>query len=225
MMDYVQTRVQILRCRNCSLCEVGSGPVPFVGKGDERLLVVGEAPGAVENEQRRPFVGPSGQVVRKWLTEAGMNPLDCGYMNVVSCYPCRTPTGKEVEACAPNVTAQMNLLRPSYVLVLGGVALSALCPVKTRITEAAGFFFRPRWNGALQTSVWAMATYHPAATLRNPNLADKAIEDVMTMVMTAREEMEPAEHYWCMKCKVRDVERVHECGMGFCNDCWRLACP
>ena len=69
------------------------GPTPT------RIAVVGEAPGAVEDREGKPFVGPSGMAAARWLTEAGVNVDDIAWLNVVSCYPNRTPNPREVEAC------------------------------------------------------------------------------------------------------------------------------
>lgn len=211
--------------KGCQLCGLSAAhtPVPFDGPLHQTdILIVGEAPGEQEDKKGRPFVGPAGRKARVWLETVGLNPVDCAWMNVVSCYPERTPTTKEVTACVPNVLAQWDLIDPKYVLVFGGVALSALCPVKTRITEAAGYFWRPN-VASLRTSVWAMATYHPAAVLRNASLEDKALEDLEYFALVAKREVDPVEHVYCMKCKKAEVEKYHTCGLGFCARCWGLS--
>lgn len=211
-------------CKACGLWKVGNGPVPFYAPLESRweIAVVGEAPGRVEDAVGKPLVGPSGDLCRRWLHECGINPLDVAYMNVVSCWPNRTPNGMEVAACATNARMQLELLSPSYVLVLGGVALNALCPQKTRISESHGYWWKLSTNGSSGTSAWAMATWHPAAVLRNINLEKDALDEVDHFVRIAREEMVPEPHQFCVKCKDALVENVTDCGLGYCARCYTL---
>lgn len=215
-------RKSVLECTRCGLSS-GVTPVPFDAPVEKvEIVVVGEAPGEQENTKGKPFVGPAGMLARAWLERVRINPLDVAWLNVVSCWPNRTPTTKEVTACRPNLIAQMEYLDPKYVLVFGGVALAALCPIATKVTEAAGYFWKPN-VGSLKTSVWAMATWHPAAVLRNQSLEQKAIEDIEYFALVANREVDPVEHVYCMKCKKEDVWEYHECGLGFCEKCWRLS--
>lgn len=223
--ERAEVRKAVKACKNCSLWGVGNGPVPFSAPLTPLqwgIAVVGEAPGKVEDEEGLPLVGPSGKVARGLLESCGVNPLDVAYLNVVSCYPNRTPTGLEVTACRTNLVIQMSLLSPSYVLVLGGVALSALCPQRTRISEAHGYWWKLRWHDSLPTFAWAMATWHPAAILRNINLGTEALDDVDHFTRIAREEMTPVEHQFCLKCKKVVVEKMTDCGLGYCARCYTL---
>lgn len=225
VQERAQVRKEVKGCKACGLWGVGNGPVPFsapLGPLQWGICVVGEAPGRVEDQEGKPLVGPSGKVVRGLLESCGVNPLDVAYMNVVSCYPNRTPTSLEVTACKPNLTAQLALLSPSYVLVLGGVALNALCPQKTRISEARGYWWKLSWNDSGTTSAWAMATWHPAAVLRNISLGVEAQDDVDYFTLIAREQMEPVPHQFCLKCKDRLVDVVTDCGLGYCARCYTL---
>jgi uracil-DNA glycosylase family 4 len=223
LIERKRVKDSVRECRRCALGDQHGGPVPFDSPiGEVDIVVVGEAPGGQEDAVGTPFVGPSGQLARRWLAGAGINEVDVAWMNVVSCYPDRTPTTKEVAACSTNLQAQWEFLDPKYVLVLGGVALSALCPIATRISEAAGYFWRPN-VGSLKTSVWAMATYHPAAILRNASLEDQVLTDLEYFAMVAKEEVDPAPNQFCMKCKKADVWEYHACGLGFCEKCWGLS--
>jgi uracil-DNA glycosylase len=238
--ERAKVRQQISTCRACALWSVGNGPVPFsapISYGQKcKLVVIGEAPGKVEDELGKPLVGPSGELVRSWLTETGLltsaptsklengdSNVDIAWMNVVSCWPKRTPNGQEVTACAQNVRIQLELLSPSYALILGGVALSALCPQRTRISEAHGYWWKLSWQDSLRTFAWAMATWHPAAVLRNKSLEQEAVEDVEYFSIIAREEMTPVEHQFCVKCKDVLVDHVTDCGLGYCARCYTFA--
>ena len=248
LKERAKIRHSISTCKRCALWSVGSGPVPFsapVSYGQKcKIVVIGEAPGRVEDELGKPLVGPSGELVRSWLTATGVitspdisessqenpklpdeseNSLDVAYMNVVSCWPKRTPNGQEVTACRENVRAQLELLMPSYVLVLGGVALSALCPQRTRISEAHGYWWKLSVNDSSKTFAWAMATWHPAAVLRNQSLDREARDDVEYFSIVAREEMEPVPHQFCLKCKESLVDVITDCGLGYCARCYSFA--
>lgn len=174
MSNRALVRSSVIQCRACGLSDKRT-PVPFSGPDPARVVVIGEAPGKKEDELRQPFVGPSGGLVRAWLTTAGFELDDVAFVNVVSCYPERTPTGAEVSACSVNLLAQLQLLQPSFCLLLGGVALSAWWD-GVRIGEARGLWWkdeRVRSDGP-----WMLATWHPSAVLRNNSLGAEAQADV-----------------------------------------------
>lgn len=189
-----ELRNRIRACTLCGLHAYGSGPVPFSGYDPCDLVVIGEAPGKKEDEEGVPFVGPAGQELHRWLADAGFTGT-VAYMNVVCCYPGRTPTSKERDACSGNLAAQLAFLQPSYALVVGGIALSALVDTSIRVGEVRGLWFRIN-----DGRTWALTTWHPAAVLRNPLLRAQAVEDVMMLTMIAREEMIPPLNEWCIKC-------------------------
>lgn len=128
------------------------------------MAVLGEAPGQMEDEAGEPFVGPSGQLLRKGLAGVGFDTDELVFMNTVCCYPGRTPLSEEVEACRGNFLAQLVLVRPAFVLVAGSVALQAL-RLDARISQARG----TPWVRALKDGSRRVyfPTYHPAAVLRN----------------------------------------------------------
>jgi uracil-DNA glycosylase family 4 len=114
---------------------------------------------------------------------------ELSYLNVVCCYPHRTPTLKEVEACHPNYTIQMRTIKPSYALVVGGVAARPLYP-NTRMGELRGLWSKMthEWG-----SVWYFFTWHPAAVLRagsGSTLGNQFTNDIRTWcsyIMSHRE--------------------------------------
>lgn len=185
-------RESVVSCQACNLVKVANHPVPFTGASLPTVAVVGEAPGREEDVQAKPFVGPSGRLLRKWLFEdVGFNEREVSFVNTVSCWPNRTPTGKEVEACKKNLVAQLSYLRPKYILALGGVAFNALlAPGVMRMGDGRGKWFRAEGYG-LSIPPPAIATWHPAAVLRNRTLERKAIEDVMYLRLVAKEEEDP----------------------------------
>ena len=150
--------------RACVLCPelaatrtqvvVGSGPA------DARLVVVGEAPGAVEDETGVPFVGRSGQLLDRLLLEAGTSRDDVAVLNTVKCRPPgnRVPTRAETANCRPWTTQQLAEMSPALVVTLGLSAAvwflgrTTLGAVRGRVHEVDGTRLLP--------------TYHPAAALR-----------------------------------------------------------
>lgn len=113
----------------------------------------------------KPFVGPSGNLAQEQLRAVGLDPDIVAWVNVVSCFPDRTPTRREVEACNNNLHAQLAIIAPRYCLVLGGVAVSAWWP-NIRMGDIRGSFWQAKIQG-LDYEPWMLATWHPSAVLRN----------------------------------------------------------
>jgi uracil-DNA glycosylase family 4 len=149
-------------CTACSLA-VGRTQVVFGdGSPGARVLIVGEAPGADEDVQGRPFVGRSGQLLERILAEeAGLRRSDCYITNVNKCRPPgnRDPEPAEVAACRPWLDEQLRSLRPVVVLTLGNFAARALLQTREGITRLRG---RAYPFGAATL----IPTFHPAAALR-----------------------------------------------------------
>jgi len=183
-MNRVEVKKQILTCQRCSLHATCTRPVPFRGPSPARIMVVGEAPGRQEDEQGSPFVGPSGQLLDRWLADSRVPIEDTALANAVSCYPNRTPTPHEVAACHPNLHDQMALARPEYVLVVGGVALSAWWKDQ-RIGVLRGRWWKGEVDG-LDYRPWFLATWHPSAVLRNSTLGKEATADVFKFSLRVR---------------------------------------
>ena len=206
-MNRVQVRQQILTCKACALHATCRSPVPFRGPSPNSLMVIGEAPGKKEDEEGKPFVGPSGALATSWLGRAGISPDSIAWANVVSCFPNRTPTSQEVIQCGHNRDAQINLVRPSHVLLFGGVALSAWWNL--RIGVLRGSWWKGTVEG-LDYRPWFLATWHPSAVLRNRTLEPEAIRDVMKFKITATNNLYVPPPFLCIDCgDYADVWRDH----------------
>lgn len=159
-------------CRSCGL-RAGCRGVVF-GEGDlkAQLMLVGEGPGAVEDELGRPFVGPAGQLLDRILEAAGFARQEVYITNVVKCRPPdnRLPTPMEVDACRPWLSAQLRLLAPSIVVCLGALATQTLLDRDARITKLRG-----TWQE--RDGILIMPTFHPAAVLRDPDKKRPVWED------------------------------------------------
>lgn len=174
-------------CQRCNL-RTGCKQVVFGdGVPTARLMLIGEGPGADEDRLGRPFVGAAGQLLDKILAAAGFDrSTNCYIANVVKCRPPgnRTPEPAEREACWANLRAQIRLLRPPVVVLLGATALQALVDPNARITRARG-----QW--VEKEGIFFMPTYHPAALLRDVNLKRPCWEDFKAAVRKYRELVDP----------------------------------
>src|SRR5215471_1600489 len=166
-------RSSVMACRACELCKIATKPIPFKGSSDARVVVLGEAPGKVEDTVGEVFVGPSGQLAHTLLQECGFGTMDVAWLNAVSCFPNRTPTAREVTICSGNVDRQLTHIRPDYILAFGGVAVGRWF-ADIRMGDIRGQFFKI----AHPISAWVVATWHPAAILRNPRLEKEAVSDI-----------------------------------------------
>jgi len=181
------------KVKTCDRCDLRSGCRGVVfgeGSPKARLALCGEGPGADEDLQGRPFVGRAGQLLDKILQVCGFERFNHVYiLNVVKCRPPgnRTPGGEEIAACSPNLQAQLRILKPKILVLLGAAALQALLDPKGKIT-------RERGNWVKKGELYIMPTYHPAALLRNPNLKKDTWEDFKQVVAKYRELVDPG-HY------------------------------
>ncbi len=167
----LEVRERILGCTACALAAGCSSPVPFSGPTPASIVVLGEAPGGQEDETCAPFVGPAGKLIRKHLEEVGIDLETICFVNTVSCFPHDTPKEAHVIACRPNKLAQIRLANPTWMILLGKVAAQSFRPDLT-ISQIRGRPFIPApltgWGDpAVAPGPVAMATYHPAAALRN----------------------------------------------------------
>jgi DNA polymerase len=163
----------VTECTRCPLYRTATNPVPGEGNPDADVMVVGEAPGATEDETGRPFVGAAGQLLTKIL-EAVNLPRESVYIcNVLKHRPPgnRNPAPEEVVACSPYLIRQIELIRPKVILALGTFAAQTLLDTKTPIGKLRGQVHR--YQG-----VPLVVTYHPAALLRNPAWKRPTWEDV-----------------------------------------------
>ena len=167
---------QVARCAMCSLVQSATHKVP--GQGDPRspLMLIGEGPGQVEDEQGLAFVGPAGQLLTRMLAAIQL-PRERVYIaNIVKCRPPqnRVPTEAEAQACLLHLRIQVSLIRPKVILLLGATAARYTIGPDIRITRDRGRWFERR-------GVWMMPTYHPSALLRDPAKKKEAWQDLQSL--------------------------------------------
>lgn len=163
-------------CRECSLCETRTNVVFGDGSRTAEIMFVGEGPGAHEDEQGVPFVGKAGQLLDDMLAIIGLDRTMVYIANIVKCRPPqnRDPLPAESEACMPWLREQFRLLKPKIVVCLGRVAAQRMIRQDFSVVREHGEFYNK--NGIL-----FMATYHPAALLRQPRSKPDAFADFLAL--------------------------------------------
>lgn len=151
------------------------------GRSHAPILLVGEAPGAAEDAQGRPFVGPAGQVLDRSLQAAGLTRRDVYITNTVKCRPPenRTPTLSESKTCFGYLVEEIATVQPKVIIALGASALKILTGL-SGLGRARGALLQPASYLRLDPSVIILATYHPAAVLHaeNPSIEQAIISDL-----------------------------------------------
>lgn len=153
-----------LNCTKCSLSKTRTNVVFSDGIPNNKLVLVGEAPGFYEDKTGVPFVGKAGQLLDKIFASVGLSrKKDVYIMNTIKCRPPnnRDPLPIEKEACREYMEAQLEILKPKIILICGNVALKSLLDVPYGITKTRGKWFDGP-NGAKM-----MPIYHPSYLLRN----------------------------------------------------------
>ena len=132
-----QLTLDILSCQRCELRQSATCPVPGFGNIGAKYFLLGEAPGASEDEAGVPFVGQAGHRLDKLLELAGITLNDCYLSNVCRCRPPanRDPKKKEIRACVGFLWREIKLVAPQYLITLGSVPLSLFCPYGIRQTH------------------------------------------------------------------------------------------
>ena len=152
---------EIVDCPNCALARTRTQTVPGSGPAPAEVMCIGEAPGAREDQQGLPFVGPAGRFLDELLADIGLSRETVHIANVVKCRPPgnRDPRLDEVATCRPFLEQQLSVIQPKVIVTLGKPATSTLLGRNVAITKLRGIW--QEWNG-----VPLMPTLHPAYVLR-----------------------------------------------------------
>ncbi len=192
IIEYVNNHIQVIlmtllnlkdlmdTCMSCQKCGLASTRqnVAF-GEGNLRakIMFIGEGPGAEEDAQGRPFVGRAGRLLDKMLADTGLKREEVYIANIVKCRPPgnRVPTPEEAETCLPYLRNQVAIVRPKIIVCLGATAMT-YCIDRTYKSIGP---VRGKWFDRKGCKM--MATYHPAALLRDPRKLDVVMEDFRSM--------------------------------------------
>jgi DNA polymerase len=156
-MTLEQLNEQIKNCRKCRLWREAKNAVPGEGPLNARVMLVGQNPGAEEDKTGKPFVGRAGKFLNSVLAKNGVRREDLSITNLVKHVTPqnRKPLPDEIAACAPYLAAQVDMIKPKLVVLMGAVAWQA-----------------PRAKG-----VAYVETYHPSAAMRFSKMRKKFEED------------------------------------------------
>ena len=183
MDDFEALKEEVNHCTKCVLSKTRTNVVFGEGFRNSEIMCIGEGPGYYEDQQGRPFVGKSGQLLDKILGVCGFSRSEHVFIaNIVKCRPPnnRDPLPEERETCISYLYKQIELINPKIIVLLGAKALKGLIDPNARITKVRGEWLD--WNNRL-----VMPTFHPAALLRNEKLKRSAWEDFKKVVAKYRE--------------------------------------
>lgn len=178
-----ELRAAVEAFEDCALKKTAINTVFADGNPTARLMFVGEAPGADEDRQGKPFVGVSGQLLDKMLGSIGLDRATGFYItNIVFWRPPgnRNPTTNEIAACLPFVQRHIELMAPDILVCLGGPSAKTLLNRTEGITRLRGQWHDYTSPGLAQP-IAAMAIYHPAYLLRSPAHKREAWRDLLAI--------------------------------------------
>lgn len=179
-------------CRGCELWEPATQVVFSAGAPDAAMMLVGEQPGDVEDQQGIPFVGPAGRLLQKALDEAGADRGQLYVTNAVKHFRFtwqgkrrlhQTPETSHVVACRPWLAAEIGRVDPRLIVVLGATAAKSLLGRGFRVTRERGAVFDCDTPTGPRRF---LATIHPSAILRmDPDVREQGYADFVTDLRTA----------------------------------------
>ncbi len=145
------------------------------GSPEAEIVLIGEAPGYNEHVQRRPFVGRSGQLLRKTLTQVGFPPKNVYITNIVKARPPdnRDPSPEEILAYKPYLDQEIAVINPKLIITLGRFSMAKFLP-NVKISQVHGRLHKVNWNNK---TTYVLPMYHPAAALRSTQMLTAFTQD------------------------------------------------
>lgn len=177
---------EVRQCRRCELGSMRTNAAPGEGHSRARIMFIGEAPGADEDAQGRPFVGRAGQLLDKIIGACGLRRDEVYIGNILKCRPPdnRDPRPEEIISCMPYLQRQIEAINPEVIVALGAHAARTLLDTNKSIGQLRGLFHE--YNAGLgRPPIKLMATYHPAFLLRTytPENRRRVWEDMKKVLM------------------------------------------
>ena len=187
-------------CRGCDLWEQATQAVPGTGAADADLVLLGEQPGDQEDRAGEPFVGPAGRLLDRALADAGIDPDRTFRTNAVHHFRWSGTRGKQrihqspstwqVAACGPWMVAELDLVRPSGLVVLGATAGKAVYGSSFRVGATRGTRqefpdLLPGGTAPAHRPAWVLPTVHPSAVLRSRDRAADYAAFVSDLIVAA----------------------------------------
>lgn len=176
-MTWEELTNNCLSCTKCAIYKNRTNVVIGDGNINAKIMFIGEAPGEDEDKIGKPFVGRAGQLLEKALDALELDRNTDFYIcNIIKCRPPnnRVPLESEAQNCLPYLRAQVALIRPKIIVCLGSTAMKYILGKELKITQDRG-----RWFEKGQFKI--IATYHPAALLRDPNKKEDFYNDLKSV--------------------------------------------
>ena len=186
---------QIETCKRCPLGKTRIKAVPGEGNINTKLMFIGEGPGFDEDRQGRPFVGRAGQLLDKIITAMGFKREEVFIANMVKCHPMKDPTDvekhgndrapdqEEIALCRRYIEQQIAIISPDFIVALGSVAGRSLIQNTPTFSAIRGKIYDLNLTYAEPTKpIKILATFHPAALLRNPSWKKDAWADLKVLL-------------------------------------------
>ncbi|MCL5998271.1 MAG: uracil-DNA glycosylase [Chloroflexi bacterium] len=192
MDDLKQVAAEVKGCKLCGLAGTRKNAVPGEGPANAQIMLIGEGPGFHEDQQGRPFVGPSGEFLNELLASAGFKRSEVFIANVVKCRPPgnRDPMPEEISACSGYLDRQIALINPQVIVTLGRYSMARWFP-RDKISAIHGR--ARRIDGRI-----VVAMFHPAAALHQPALRQaieddfRRLKDIVAEAQKQQEEKKPS---------------------------------
>jgi len=163
-----QLKLKIEKIKNCDLKKNAKQIVFSDGNINSKIMIIGEGPGAQEDEKGLPFVGRAGQLLDKMLNAINLDRKKVYITNVVNYRPPsnRKPTPEEILRYLPFLNSHIETIQPKILVLMGSTALNAILGDIDVISKVRGKWFEKKFNFA---SVWTIASFHPAFLMRQPD--------------------------------------------------------
>ncbi len=160
-------KASILNIKNCDLKKQAKNVVFCDGNPKSKIMIIGEAPGANEDEEGLPFVGRAGQLLDKMLAAIDLDRNKVYISNIINYRPPenRRPTDEEIKRYLPYITKHIEIIQPKILVLLGSTAMNALIGNDKVISKMRGKWIEKKF-GSYKTSV--IITFHPAFLMRQP---------------------------------------------------------
>ena len=160
-------------CTKCPLHKTRKNALTGDGRINSKILLIGEAPGQLEDEKKKAFIGRAGQVLDTLLKEINLTRNNIYITNIVKCRPPqnRNPSPFEITQCLPYLKNQLKIIKPKIIITLGNIAGKEIFEIVkipfSKISKMHGRQFEIKTSYG---QVLLIASYHPAAALHNPNI-------------------------------------------------------
>ena len=181
-VSWEQLENEIYNCEKCDRCRRRTNTVSGEGDPSAKVMFIGEGPGREEDLQGRPFVGPSGELLDRMLRSIGLEREKVYICNIVKCRPPgnRNPQPDEALACRDYLRAQVALVRPRIIVLLGKVACRYTLGEDISMMRSHG-----EWRE--RKGVSFLPTFHPSFLLRSAEFKRAAWEDFQKLRERLRE--------------------------------------